>query len=110
MREVPGEPQQLELEREPERLQLRPGARRSVVKQIEEPRQRPERAVVGLLLGEETQHRLRADQPDRETVRVLPRCPVGVDELHARDRVQLAAPLVQEDLDVAERLQPPAEA
>jgi hypothetical protein len=35
---------------------------------------------------------------------------VGADQLDSGDRLQLAAPLVEDELDVAERFQPPAEA
>ena len=44
--------------------------RRPRVQRIEESRQGEERAVVPLLLGVQPEHRLEADQPDLEAVRV----------------------------------------
>ena len=112
MRDVAGEPQELELERERERVERCASARagRDRVHRDEEARQRLERALVPLLLDEEPQHRLRPDEPDREAVRVFARRPVRVDERDAGDRVQLAGALVEEQLDVRERLEPRAEA
>jgi len=73
MRQVAREPEQLELEREPERVERRPRtAVRRVVEKIEEARHRGERALVRLLLTEEAQHRLGADHPDGKAVVVLP--------------------------------------
>ena len=73
VRQVAGEPEQLELERERERVERRPRRARgsSSSSDVEEARQRRERALVPLLLGEEAQHRLGADQPDAEPVRLL---------------------------------------
>ena len=112
MRDVAGEPEQLELERERERVEGRPPPkpRGSAVERGEEPRQRLERALVPLLLDEEPQHRLGADEADRRAIRVLPCRSMRVDERRARDRVQLARALVEQELDMRERLQPPAEA
>ena len=112
VRDVAGEPQQLELERERERIERGTSARagRNRIHGGEEPRQRLERALVALLLDEEPQHRLGADEPDREAVRILARGPVRVDERDAGDRVQLAGSLVEHQLDVRERLEPRAEA
>ncbi len=112
VRDVAGEPQKLELERERERIERRasPHACRNRVHCREEPRQRLERALVALLLDEEPQHRLGADEPDGEAVRILARRPMRVDERDAGDRVQLARALVEEQLDVRERLEPRAEA
>ena len=112
VRDVAGEPQQLELERERDRIERGTSARarRDRVDRGEEPRQRLERALVALLLDEEPQHRLGADEPDREAVRILARRPVRVDERDAGDRVQLARALVEHQLDVRERLEPRAEA
>ena len=111
VRQVAGEPQQLQLEREPERVERRPAAgdRRRVVEQVEEPRQRVERALVRLGLAEEPQHRLGADQPDVQAVAVLAGRVVRAEQLDAGDRLQLAAALVQHQLDVRQRLEPRAE-
>ena len=66
MREIAGEPQELELERQAERVERRPLRRvRGLVEEIEEARQRRERARVRLLLGEQPEHRLGADEADR---------------------------------------------
>ena len=112
MRDVAGEPQELELERERDRIERGTSARARPdrVHRREEPRQRLERALVPLLLDEQPQHRLRADEPDREAVRILARRPMRVDERDAGDGVQLAGALVEEELDVRERLEPRAEA
>ncbi len=77
---------------------------------VEEPRQRLEGPLVLLLLDEEPQHRLGADERDREPVRVLARRPVGVDERDAGHGVQLPRAVVKKQLDVRERLEPRAEA
>ena len=78
--------------------------------EVEEARQRRERALVRLLLGEEPQHRLGADQADREPVGLLARLVVRADELDAGDGLELARALVEHQLDVRERLEPRAEA
>ncbi len=111
MREVAGEPEELELERERERVERGPLGRaaRQLVEQVEEPRQRLERARVPLLLVEQAQHRLGTDEPDAEPVRVLTGACMRADEIDAGDRAQLARALVQLQLDVRERLQPRAE-
>ena len=80
------------------------------VDRLEEARQRLECALVPLLLDVEPQHRLRADEADREPIRILAGRAMRVDERGARDRVQLARALVEEELDVRERLEPRAEA
>jgi hypothetical protein len=101
MREIPGEPEQLELEREPERVERRTGVhRREAVEEIEEPGQRLEGPRVCLLLGEQAQHRLRAEQPDPEPVLLLPRLAMRAEELDARHSLQLPRALVQHQLDV----------
>ncbi len=82
---------------------------RGFVDDVEEPRQGRERALVPLLLGEEPKHRLGADQPDPEPVRILARRPVRADELDARDRLQLSASLVEDELHVRERFESRAE-
>src|SRR6476646_9460101 len=48
---------------------------------VEETGQRLEPARVAFLLGEQAQHRLSADEPDREPVRMLPRGAMRADEL-----------------------------
>ena len=112
MRQVAGEPEQLELEGEAERVERRPGGRQAsgLVQEVEEAGQRAEGPRIRLLLGEEPQHRLRPDEPDREPVGVLARRAVRPDQVDARHRLQLAAALVEEQLDVAERLEPRPEA
>ena len=60
--------------------------------------------------GKSLQHRLEPDEPDPEPARVLARHAMRLDEVDAGDRVQLAAALVEHQLDVAERLEAGAEA
>ena len=66
MRQEPGQPEQLELEREHERVEAGPRSSRwlVLVERVEEARQREERTLVALLLREQAQHRLEADEPD----------------------------------------------
>ena len=91
MRQIAGEPEELELERERERIERRPlGGVRRVVEHVEEADERGERALVLLLLGEEPEHRLGADQADAQPVEVVAGRLVVVDEIDARDRLQLA--------------------
>jgi hypothetical protein len=93
VRQVAGEPEQLELERERERLKLvgrRP--RRQLVQQVEKAGQRLEGARARLLLRVEAKHRLGADQPDAEPVRVFAGRVMRADELDPRDRLQLPLP------------------
>ena len=112
MRDVPGEPQQLELE--PEGHWIERGtparARRNRIHRREEPRQRLEGTLVALLLDEEAQHGLGADEPDREAVRILACGTMRIDERDASHGVQLAGALMQEELHMRERLEPRAEA
>ena len=70
VRHVAGDPQQLQLEREHDRVErgARAGPRRDVVERVEEPGQRGEGLLVRLLLGEEPQHRLEPDHADLEPV------------------------------------------
>ena len=110
MREVPREPEQLQLEGEDERIERRLGpARLGAVQDVEKPRQRLEGARVPLLLGEEPEHRLEPDQTDGQTVRVLASLAVRPHERGPGHGRQLSAPLVEHQLDVAQRLEPPAE-
>ena len=83
---------------------------RETVERLEETRQRLECALVPLLFDVQAQHRLGADEPDRKPVRILARRPVRIDERGTRDRMQLARALVEQKLDVGERLEPRAEA
>src|SRR5207244_1458388 len=71
--------------------------------------ERGEGTRVRLLLAVEPEHRLETDEPDAEAIRVLTRGAVRVDEVDRRDRLQLAAALVEDRLDVRERLEPRAE-
>ena len=74
MRQVTGEPEQLELEREREWVERRLCGRpaRNRVETLEEARQRREGTLVALLLREEAQHRLGAHEPDTEPVGLVP--------------------------------------
>ena len=112
MGHVPGHPQQLQLEREHDGIErgARAGPRRSLVERVEEARQRREGLLVRLLLGEEPQHRLEPDHPDLEPVGIRADAVVRADERRAGDGVELAAALVEDELDVGERLQAGTEA
>ena len=68
MRQEALEPEQLQLEREDERIDRGPPTRlrHPRVQRIEKSRQGEERAIVPLLFCIETEHRLEADQPDLE--------------------------------------------
>ena len=111
MWDVAREPQELQLKAEREWIE--PGttsrARRQGIDGREESCERLERALVLLLLDEEAQHRLGADQPDREPVGILTRRAVRVDERDASDSLELSRALVQQQLDVRERLETSAE-
>ena len=87
MREEAGEPQELQLEREHERVERGTFAslRLSVVERVEETGEREERAVVLLFLGVELQHRLEPDESDLEAVAVGADPVVGADERRAGD-------------------------
>ena len=85
------------------------GPGRNVVERLEKPRQRREGLLVRLLLGEEAQHRLEPDHPDLQPIRVGADPVVGVDERGTGDGLELAAPLVEHELDVGERLEARAE-
>ena len=112
MREVAGEPEELELEGEHERVEggLSGKPRLDGVEEVEEAGQGVERARVRVPLEEEAQHGLQADVADRKPVAVGAAQVVGADEIDAGDGVELAPPLVQHRLDVAERLETPPEA
>src|SRR5581483_10480712 len=110
VRKVPREPEQLQLEREAERLEVGAAASANVVEEVEESGERLERPNVRLLLDEQPQHRLRADQPDGQPERVLSRGAVRPHELDPGDGVELAAAAMEEQLYVRQRLEPPTEA
>ena len=96
MRQVAGDRQQLQLEGQSERVELGiGGALERPVEHVQEAGQARERARMRLGLDEQLQHRLGSDQPDRQRVPVGPHRLVGVDDVGARDGVQLAAALVQ---------------
>jgi glutaredoxin 3 len=108
--EIAGEPEQLQLKREGE--QVEPGlgrAGRDLVSEVEKARERTEGALVRLLLREQLEHRLRAGERDTEPVGVIPGALVRADQVDPGDRLELAPPLVEEDLNVAEGLEPGAE-
>src|SRR6266542_302455 len=111
VREVAGQPEQLELEGEAERVELGPtgGSSGPVVQQVEEAGQRLEGARACLLLVEEAEHRLRTHEPDAEPVRILANRRMRMDEVGARLGRKLPGALVQNELHVAQGLQPPAE-
>ena len=111
VREEAGQPEELELEREDERVERRPapGLRLALVERVEEPRQGEERTVVLLLLREEPQHRLQPDEPDLEPVAVGADPVVRPHERRARDRRELTPAPVERELDVRERLEAAAE-
>ena len=73
----------------------RPGCGSRCVERVEEPRQREERAVVPLLLGEQPQHRLEPDEADLEPVAVGADPVVRTDERCAGDRSELPAAAVE---------------
>ena len=74
--EIPREPEELELEREAERVEHVVALGRRVVQDVQEARQRLERPLVALLLAEEAKHRL---EPDEAHARdgTDPRAPPG---------------------------------
>jgi hypothetical protein len=103
VRLVAGEPEQLELEGEPERLERRarrPGRRFECTGELEESQQRCERALVRLLLGEEAQHRFGAAERHPQPMRILARLSMRPDQVDGRDRLQLTAALMQLEVDV----------
>src|SRR5581483_6498965 len=111
MRQVARDPEQLQLEAQHERIGL--GLCHLLflrVERLEEPRECRERALAGLRLAEQTEHRLGADQADVQLVRVLTRAAVRVEQLDAGDGLELARALVEHQLDVRQRLEPRAEA
>ena len=113
VRQVAREPEELELEREERagRAPAAPAAPTSTSSSRSRKRVSAWKARgFSSPLEEEPQHRLEPDVPDREPVRVRPARVVRADEVRPGDRVQLAAALVQHELDVAERLEPGAEA
>ena len=112
MRKVPREPEELQLERQRERIERSPAAQagRQGVEHRQVPGHRLERPLVPLLLDEQPEHGLRTHEPDRQPVRVLARRSMRIDERCAGDRVQLARALMQHQLHVRERLEPRAEA
>src|SRR4051812_33003373 len=80
------------------------------IEEVEEARQGCKCPLVCLLLAEQSQHRLGADHPNREAVVVLARLPVRPDELRCGNRLELAAPTMEDEVDVRERLESRAEA
>src|SRR5918996_736026 len=111
MGKVAGEPEQLELEGEDERLERRLGRKRrlDVVQEVEEARKGVERRRLRLLLDEEPEHGLQADVAHGQPVGIRTRAVVRADELRPAHRMEVAPPLVEEELDVAQRLEAGAE-
>jgi hypothetical protein len=111
MRQVAGEPEELELKREHERLERRLGREvdGELVEEVEKARQAVKGLRVWVMLEEEPEHRLEPDLPYGEAVRVGPRGVVRTDEIGAGDSGELSSAFVKEKLDVAQRLQPGAE-
>lgn len=113
VREVPGEPEQLELKRENERIQTgRRGevGRRSLVEDVQEAGQGVEGTWILVVLQEEPQDCLEPDMADGEPEPVGAARVMRTHKVDTGDRVQLAAPLVEDDLDVRERFQAASEA
>ena len=77
MRQVAGEPQELQLEGERERIERGPSgplaSRRPPVEKVEESRQSAERARIRLLLREEAEHCFEPEEPDVQPIRILAR-------------------------------------
>src|SRR5262249_60328435 len=91
LRQIAGHPEQLELEREPQRVKLGALGWRAAldaVEEVEEASQRQEGAVVALLLGEEAQRGLGADEPDGEAAGGLPGRRARAERSGARHRAQ----------------------
>jgi hypothetical protein len=111
VRQVARERQQLQLEgqAEPVVLGVR-GALERPGKQLQEPAQALVGPWIRLGLGEQLQHRLRPDLADRQRVAVGPHLLLRADDVGARDGVQLAAALVQDQRGARQRLQPRSEA
>ena len=102
VRLVPGQPQQLSWKASASGSSAgrRDGPAAHLPGELEEAEQRPERALVRLLLGEEPEHRLRSDERDAEPVGILARLAVRSNQVDRGDRLQLAPALVQLELDV----------
>jgi hypothetical protein len=111
VRQVTRKPEQLQLERERERIERRPRKTfGQLIDEVEETSDRSERSGIPLLLGEQTQHRLCADQPDPEAVSHVTRRVVRAHQIDPGNRLELPGPLVQKHVDVRERLETCAEA
>jgi hypothetical protein len=110
VRQIPRQPEQLQLKRKSERIER--GARRSrleLVDKVEESCQGLERSRVPFLLCEQAQHRLGPDEPNPEPVLLLSDGVMRVQQLDSRDGLKLSRPLVQQHLDMGERLEARAE-
>ena len=94
MREVAGEPEQLQLKGEDERVERGLGRKRGldVVEEVEEARQRIEGGRVGVLLDEEAKHRLEADVAHRHAVAVDAPALVGAQKVGAAHGAELPLP------------------
>ena len=111
VRQEPGEPEELQLEGEDERVERGPARLRIAgVQSVEEPGQRQEGAVVVLFLGEQLEHGLEPDEAHLEAVRISSDGVVRPYERGAGDRSELTTTPMDGELDVRERLEPAAEA
>ena len=110
-RRPPREREQLEREREPDRIApVRRGLGRQLADDLQEAQEAVEQRLVRLVgLREEARHRLDPDERDAEAVDVAAHGLGRVEELDGADRRELPAPAVQDDLDVRQRLQTAAD-
>ena len=102
-----GQPVQLQLEREQQRIEgdvARGG--RVAVEHVEQAAERGEHPRRRVALGEHLQQRLAAGAGDARPHGLLADVVVRRERVDATDRMQLPAALVQHERDVAERLEP----
>ena len=111
MRQIPGEPQELELEGEREWIEhgpVPPSCSRSfwTVQNVEEAHERVERTGILVMLDEQPQNGLEPDVAHRRSVGIARQALMRPEEVDARHGPELAAALVELNVDVAERLEP----
>ena len=95
MRQVAGEPEELQLEREREWVERRPTGSASlngIVEQVEKAHERVERLRTLVVLDEEPQDCLEPDVADRHAVADPPQARGGSGGGRGRDRAEIAAP------------------